>query len=879
MVSPKNRFADSFALCVLRPAMLCSSVNPVHQQAQSRCLSHLFIFFGLMVLLAVGTPELYAQSSTADQPLTAERDNRLNNEEGPDTKVVRTVRLSGNQKLSTRQLKKLLRTRTNREFFGIRRLTPWYYLWRLVGVGEEPSYLNRETVANDMERLQLFYENKGFFDAAIDTSIIEYRKDRVEVSFVITEGERSRVKVIRYDGLPTFSDPNVSARFYRESVFRDREPSDPAVRTADEYYDAQKLRDEQTRIIEFLKNRGYASVVRDSVKARVMKRTIAHQGVSEPEYDVMMVLRPGKIYRFGDLDVTLEAPDEVSRRNRQRGTSASDPSPVQEAQAAPESQEEQTAQPSSSVAFDVVRQDSFWVASRAAPYLSIFRIEKGSSTDVGLLQRQFQFQPGETFNQTAYLESVNRLQTLGILTVNRFGFTADGSVPDYSKDELPVYITMKTDPKHSLQLELFGMQRYGYGSGAGLNYSNINVNGQANQLTLGINASFEFITPETVPSSIQLDGSTIFRNVELSGEYVIPRLIFPFLKTGSGSSRWIEQARTRYSLSYSQSNQLFFDINTDVRFGIRYEIAHSGRRSSLLDVIDMDVIDATLTSEFRQNLIDEFGENSVEFLRIEEDFRPQFSSILRYTYRNQNTDLIKRNYGYTTEFSVAYGGTIPYLVDRLITTPGSLEGNIPSPLGISNNSLSYSQFVKVTFDGRRYFEITPLTVLAYRAFAGVAQPLFQSNFIPLNRRFFAGGSNDIRGWFAFQLGPGSISTEDISVQGGEIKLSAYQEVRQVLFTDLINARWHLAWHVDAGNIWYGPRTTLLDENGQDLLEDGRFKSRNFYKQLAVGSGFGFRADWDFLIFRFDVTYRVHDLQKGWFKNRTPYISFGIGHSF
>lgn len=803
----------------------------------------LICFFHLPTRTHTLAAQNFSTQNIPAQNLTAQDDP-------PDRSVVRTVRLSGNRQITTRQLRKLVRTRTNREFFGISRLTPWYYLWQLTGLGESPAYLDREIVSEDMERLQLFYENKGFFEATVDTSIIEYRPQRVEVSFVINEGPRSRIYNVLYSGVPEFEEMNEPADgyadFFRQSLYRDRSPENPDVRTAEEYYDAQKLRDEQTRIVEYLKNRGYAAVVRDSVKARVKRRNAGQEQRArtgaEPVYDVMMMIRPGKLYHFGDLEMSLSAPDEV----------------VTQAE------------------LSVVETDSF-TNQQGQSYRSVIRIEQGSATDPGLLRNQIEFDPGQRFSQEAYLQSVNQLQNLGILTVNRFGFTPDGSIPDYTRDDLPVYIAMQANPKHSLQMEFFGMQRYGYGSGAGINYNNINVNGQANRLTVGLNASFELITPETVPPSIQIEGSTIFRTFEVRTEYAVPRFVFPFFSDRFG--QWYENARTRYSLSYSQSSQLFFNINTDIRFGIRYELAHSGRRSSLLDVIDMDVIDATLTSAFRQNLIDEFGENSVEFLRIEEDFRPQFSSILRYTYRDQNTDLIKRNYGYTAEISIAYGGTIPYLIDRLLSTPETLEGNIPSPLGISGNSLSYSQFLKATLDARRYFEITPLTVLAYRGFAGIAQPLFRSDIIPLNRRFFAGGSSDIRGWFAFQLGPGTIAAEDISVQGGEIKLAAYQEIRQVLFTDLINANWQLAWHVDAGNIWYGPRTTLLDEEGRDLLEDGRFRGDRFLKQIAVGSGFGIRADWDFLIFRFDVTFRAHDLQRGWFENRTPYISFGIGHSF
>jgi hypothetical protein len=52
----------------------------------------------------------------------------------------------------------------------------------------------------------------------------------------------------------------------------------------------------------------------------------------------------------------------------------------------------------------------------------------------------------------------------------------------------------------------------------------------------------------------------------------------------------------------------------------------------LLDLIELDIVDTNPSAQFRQNLINEFGEGSFELLRIEQDFNPQFSSIIRYIF-------------------------------------------------------------------------------------------------------------------------------------------------------------------------------------------------------------------------------------------------------
>ncbi|MGM0458848.1 MAG: BamA/TamA family outer membrane protein [Bacteroidota bacterium] len=774
--------------------------------------------------------------------LSAQSGNGSNQDENESDKVVRIIRFSGNQDIRNGTLRTLVRTDNNREFLGIPRFTPWYYLWQVFKIGEAPAYLDREMVANDIERIQVYYENLGYFDIAVDTSVIEYKENRVEVSFIIDEGPRSQLQSVGFSGIPDFVDSDLREEFIRESEFAGERVNDTTF-AVNEPYELQKLRSEQSRIINFLKNHGYASVQRDSVQA-LAKRA----DDNENAFDILFTIQPGNFYRFGDIHISLSGPGEEDE-------------------------------------FD--ESETFSGEPHTNPGFSIY-IDKESSaqTRFSLLHEQIRYKPGDAFDQSAFLQSVNSYQNLGMMLTNRFSLHEDNSVPDFSRETIPSYFELQTIPKHSLRTEFFGMRRYGFGTGFGINYNNNNFSGRADNLSLGINTSLEYVTSSTLREISPVDeetgrrtstGSAIFQSYEVRGEYTVPRLNFPF--HSFRGKPWIQNSRTRYALTYSQSDQLFFDINSDIRFNIRYEVTHSDRYTSLFDLVEMDVIDTDPSSQFRENLVNEFGENSIEFLRIEEDFRPQFSSIVRYTLRNRDTNLIKRDRGYSNEFSVAFGGNIPYLVDRYLVSPGEIEQELPSPFGISSNSLSYSRFIKLSADYRRYFRLTENTVFAIRGFAGFAQPIFQSESIPLSRRFFAGGSNDIRGWNPFRLGPGNIRPDEVTVPGGEIKLSAYKEFRQVLMRNVFSADWHVAWHTDAGNVWYGPKNSLVDSDGNELLDEGRFYFDDFYNQIAVGTGLGLRLDWEFLVARIDFTFRAHDLEKGWFNNKRAYFSFGIGHSF
>jgi len=790
-----------------------------------------YLFFTLLVLISftftlICTNKAFGQDS---------------NEIDLDTdKVVRIIRFSGNKNVKDATLLNLIRTSTNREFLGIPRFTPWYYVWQLFGsIGEPPSFLNRQEVGRDMERILLFYENIGYFDATVDTTIVEYRKNRVEVSFLIEEGPVSKIRDVIYTGLPGIGEEK-RRDFYEQSNFNSKAVNDSTYRY-NKQYNAVTLRNEQTRIINFLKNNGYASVQRDSVKALIRR-----DPDNRTTFDVLFAMNSGRIYQFGNVFVTIKGP----------GKEAS----FQEA--------------------DTIRNSEFTTNNK----FILVEKQESAQTKTELVTNILRFKAGDTFNQSEYIESVNEFQSLGMLFIDRFGLSEDSSLPDLTRQEIPVYFNFQTLPKHSVRTELFGMRRFGFGTGAGINYTNNNVFGRAENLTIGLNGNFELVTPGTLREIVSSDeqgerevNSTIFRTFEANIDYSVPRLNFPFASLNRNDP--FRSARTRYTLTYSQSDQLFFDINFDLRFNLRYEVSHSDRFTSLVDLPEMDIVDTDPSSEFRQNLIDEFGEGSFELERIEEDFRPQFSSIFRYTLRDSDTNILKRNTGHFREYSVSVGGNFPFLLDRFVFTPGEVEETIPSPFGISSNSLSYSRFFKLTADFRRYIPFASNSVFAYRLFAGYAHPYGQSRTIPLNRRFFAGGSNDIRGYAPFRLGPGAIAPEDVTINGGEIKLAAFTEMRQSFIESLLSAEWQIAWFTDAGNIWYGPRNNFRDEENRNILEDGKFKFENFIEQIPVSSGLGVRLDWDFLIVRFDFAFRVNDLQEGWFKNKNAFFSFGIGHSF
>ncbi|HIE45272.1 MAG TPA: hypothetical protein EYP87_03675 [Flavobacteriaceae bacterium] len=163
--------------------------------------------------------------------------------------------------------------------------------------------------------------------------------------------------------------------------------------------------------------------------------------------------------------------------------------------------------------------------------------------------------------------------------------------------------------------------------------------------------------------------------------------------------------------------------------------------------------------------------------------------------------------------------------------------------------------------------------LVFRTFIGAAVPFGNSTEIPFSRSYRAGGSNDIRAWKTFELGPGS-SVSNLDFNIGNLKFISNLEYR----FNIINS-FYSAIFIDVGNVW--------DLTNSDLTNKAsKFKGFNSVEELAIGSGLGLRYDFGFLIFRTDFGFKTYEpylpKNKRWFRNynfSNTVFNFGINYPF
>ncbi|WP_296380877.1 BamA/TamA family outer membrane protein [Winogradskyella sp.] len=218
------------------------------------------------------------------------------------------------------------------------------------------------------------------------------------------------------------------------------------------------------------------------------------------------------------------------------------------------------------------------------------------------------------------------------------------------------------------------------------------------------------------------------------------------------------------------------------------------------------------------------------------------------------------------KWRVELAGNLLSNLSRVIGSPKNEDGNY-DVFGVT-----FSQYFKTELDYIKYVDLGRNNVFAFRAYSGIAIPYGNSNSIPFAESFFAGGPNDNRAWTAYNLGPGSSkTTNEFNEANFKIHLSAEQ--RFSLFGALRGALF-----VDAGNIW-----NVLDNVEEEAATFTDFSS---LKDIAVGSGFGLRYDFDFFVLRFDIGFKTYDpsqdIGNRWFKNynfRNAVYNIGINYPF
>tara|TARA_R110000850_G_scaffold201744_1_gene327841 strand:- start:313571 stop:316111 length:2541 start_codon:yes stop_codon:yes gene_type:complete len=237
-----------------------------------------------------------------------------------------------------------------------------------------------------------------------------------------------------------------------------------------------------------------------------------------------------------------------------------------------------------------------------------------------------------------------------------------------------------------------------------------------------------------------------------------------------------------------------------------------------------------------------------------------------FTFSTTNKSDIYDNSFHNIKVKLETAGNVISLLTNVSDQPNSDNGN-KTLFGVE-----YAQYIKGDFEYIKHWDLGGKRSYAMRSFVGLAVPYGNSNSIPFSKSYFSGGSNDNRGWQPYALGPGSSGGIN-DFNEANFKMAFNAEYRFPFFGQLYGA-----FFADAGNIW----------NVFDNVEDKSytFNGISSLKDIALGTGIGFRYDFSFFVFRLDFGYKTYNPgrpeNERWFRdlnfNKTV-LNFGINYPF
>jgi outer membrane protein assembly factor BamA len=760
--------------------------------------------------------------------------------------------------LSEKQLNRL------GESFLVKGASNWFK-----DIGEAPTILDSLKSDQSLKRLKAYYGSKGYFNAiARQTTDTIFEKNRAKIGYNVDLGKPFYIDTLNY----AIGSKDI------DSLFQLAKP-ETFVHQGDQF-DLAHFNQERARLTELFRNSGVWNFQESSINFDILMDTLA---ISDDQ----------------KLDVTLNIDNPKSTIGNRTHVGEYKVNHINNVHIYAD--------------FDLANPTSDSLKTIQYKDLNIHYKGDLKYTPKAISETVF-------FNRDSLYREIDRTRTYRkISSLNNFKYPNIDPIPDSTGTKLDMHIFLAPRPKYSLgfnvDLTHSNINTVGTTFNTSLNIRN--VFGGMENLSIGARGTIGLLSDSPPDKKFS---SEIGTDVKLS----IPRFAFPFIDSERITPAYMLPS-TNISAGMALQKNIGLDKQTfNTNYG--YQWSPNDKRRNNLDILDIEYIknlnpdaffdvyqdtygqlndlaegyddeypnpdpddplftdngDLTIptgttwfTNEVLENELggdypegsDEYNEvNRIENRRVRLTENNLIFSA-HYTYFKTNREgLTDRNfYSFRSRIESA-GNSISLLSNILDFNQNNNNQNLLL-------NIPYSQYLKAEFDFIKHFRLaSPGTVLAFRSFFGIALPYGNSNNIPFSRSYFAGGSNDNRGWQAYSLGPGSSGSLN-DFNEANMKIAFNTEYRFPIFGDLKGALF-----ADVGNIW----NVLDDETNEKAVFEG-IKS---LEELAVGSGIGFRYDVSYFIIRLDFGFKTYDPAKPmgnrWFqdyniKNMVTHI--GINYPF
>lgn len=440
-------------------------------------------------------------------------------------------------------------------------------------------------------------------------------------------------------------------------------------------------------------------------------------------------------------------------------------------------------------------------------------------------------------------------------------FTDSGLPTTNDTINIDCNVNISPAQRQSISFEIEGTNTSGdWGAEINTSYTNRNLLHGAEYLTVTLKLAEEYNHVfKSGDSNMKLFNSQEY-GVEV--DFSTPKFLAPFVSQRS-NKRFRAKSNIHLEYNFLQTTD-YTRPTADINFGYTWY----GKRflTYNFNPIDLSFIRYYDISDRFNTFI-----NSREYYKYSYEDYMIYSNNFSIVYSNKRP-IDTRDYQYFRLYCET-SGNLMYLFCNAIDKEKNDNGQYET-FGIP-----FTQYGKVEADFRYYKVFSPKTIFVYRIFGGLTIPYLNSEGLPSVKKYYAGGANSMRAWESRSLGIGSHrdTINSFKYYLGDVKLELNLE-----------SRFHLFWlvdgavFVDAGNIW---------SFWNDELEGAEFHFKDFYKNVAIGTGVGLRFDFSFLLLRCDVGMKVreafeiedtgsHLIWGNRSLTRDDFnISFGIGYPF
>ena len=445
------------------------------------------------------------------------------------------------------------------------------------------------------------------------------------------------------------------------------------------------------------------------------------------------------------------------------------------------------------------------------------------------------------FVDSKYTQSLIDKTNFNLSNLGLFQLVKPEIVEDLSTSKVEVHFYLVPKKTHSFPLSLrFTRSDVFFGFSGSANYTNINLFKGAERFTLSLTGGFQSMPTLTYSSTDQnLNSTTNTTNQAFNTFEIGPSLklelpgIYPF--------SFLFKSKSIKKQTILSSNLGFQRRNVFTRESFKLSFLYS--------------LTFNEKNEFQVGFPGITSINFSNFLNFDETFKKNIYNFkdpftLNY-YTNllnwQDLKLIFSHKSASNSSIINYKTNIDISGNILNLFSKYQKRNSQNQYMILD--VPYSQFVKLDNEFIQGVPFSKFESINYKLGIGIGVPYGNSRLaLPFDYSFFGGGPNDNRGWRAGSLGPGSynyyLDKNYSTVQLGDIRLALSTEYRFKLTKYLRGALF-----MDAGNIW----TYNFDEK-----RPGSQFSNNWLDEIAVASGFGVRADFEYFLIRMDFGFKLRN---------------------